>query len=111
MNRTILRPPYGSIGDRGRFAKAPVVTWSVDTEDWKSRDADAILEMIKVEDSLDGKVVLMHSIHGCTYDALENILDYLDEKGYQCVTVSELAYYKHGEVLEPGEFYGYSYWQ
>ncbi|MBQ6540567.1 MAG: polysaccharide deacetylase family protein, partial [Oscillospiraceae bacterium] len=108
---TLLRPPYGSIGDRKSLAKAPVVTWSVDTEDWKSRDPVAVLESIKSESNLDGMVVLMHSIHGSTYNALEDILDYLDSKGYQCVTVSELAYYKHGEVLEPGHLYGYSYFQ
>ena len=71
----------------------------------------AVLESIKSESNLDGMVVLMHSIHGSTYNALEDILDYLDSKGYQCVTVSELAYYKHGELLEPGRLYGYSYFQ
>ena len=108
---SLLRPPYGRIGDRSKYANAPVVTWSVDTEDWRSRDADAVVQAVLDAGELDGKVVLMHSLYESTYEALKRVLDYLDENGYQCVTVSELAYYKHGELLEDGKFYGYEYFQ
>ena len=39
-----LRPPGGSINDTMRSViKVPMIYWSVDTEDWKSRDAKSVL--------------------------------------------------------------------
>ena len=53
----------------------------------------------------------MHSIHKESADAAELVVPYLLEQGYQLVTVSELAYYQHGETLEPNRVYGYEYFQ
>ncbi|MBE6948947.1 MAG: hypothetical protein E7456_03780 [Ruminococcaceae bacterium] len=106
---TVIRPPYGSISDRARLFNQPVVTWSIDTEDWKSRDADAIMNVIYAEEDLDGTVILMHSIYESSLEAARILVPYLIEEGYQLVTVSELYEYKYGEPMVGGELYGYSY--
>ncbi|NCC14798.1 MAG: DUF3298 domain-containing protein [Clostridia bacterium] len=109
---TIFRPPYGNCND---FVKAhmplAMVTWSVDTLDWKSKDPDAIMRVIRSEGDLDGKVILMHGIYETSAEATERLVPYLLKQGYQLVTVSELAQYKHGAQLEGGKIYGYAYFQ
>ena len=109
---TIFRPPYGNCND---FVKEHIpmamVTWSVDTLDWKSKDPDAIMEVIKKEGDLDGKVILMHGIYEASAEATERLVPYLQKQGYQLVTMTELSTYKHDAKLEAGQFYGYSYFQ
>ncbi|WP_304507060.1 polysaccharide deacetylase family protein [Anaerotignum sp.] len=109
---TVFRPPYGNCND---FVKEHIplamVTWSVDTLDWKSKDPDAIMKVIRSQGDLDGKVILMHGIYETSAEATEELVPYLLKQGYQLVTVSEMAQYKHGEQLEAGKLYGYSYFQ
>ena len=51
-------------------------------------------EEIRRHESLDGKVILMHSIYDSTAEAVEIMVPELVSQGYQLVTVSELAAYK-----------------
>ena len=81
------------------------IMWSLDTEDWKTRDADATFKAIKNTKNLDGKIVLMHSIYDSTAEATEMILPWLKENGYQTVTVSELIKYRTGKPPQPGKVY------
>jgi peptidoglycan/xylan/chitin deacetylase (PgdA/CDA1 family) len=112
MEPTLFRPPYGNCND---FVKAnmplAMVTWSVDTLDWQSKDPDAIMNVIRNEGNLDGKVILMHGIYETSAAATEKLIPYLLEHGYQLVTVSEILQYKHGIEPEGGKLYGYSYFQ
>ena len=109
---TIFRPPYGNCNDfvQGHMPLA-MVTWSVDTLDWKSKNSDAILNLIRSEGDLDGKVILMHGIYETSAEATEKMVPYLLEQGYQLVTVSEILQYKHGIQMEGGKHYGYTYFQ
>ena len=108
----LVRPPYGGVnGDVKACVDVPMILWSVDTLDWKTRNAQSTLQSIINEGDLNGKVILMHSIHKESADAAELVVPYLLEQGYQLVTVSELAYYQHGETLEPNRVYGYEYFQ
>lgn len=52
----------------------------------------------------DGDVILMHDIHGPTADAVDMIVPALKAKGFQMVTVSELAPAK--ESIWKGGAYG-----
>lgn len=90
---TVFRPPYGATNEQVETAvKMTPVLWTVDPMDWKSQDPNAILEIVKgnVE---DGSIILLHDIHDSTVAALEPILKYLDEDGYNFVTISELEKY------------------
>ena len=82
----------------------PLYFWSVDTEDWKYRDANHIYKSV-MDTVKDGDIILMHEIYGTTADALEKIVPELKEKGYQLVTCKELIQAKTGEPPEPGKQY------
>ncbi|BDH63186.1 peptidoglycan-N-acetylmuramic acid deacetylase PdaC [Lysinibacillus sp. PLM2] len=87
---TILRPPYGSTNKEVENSiDITSVLWTIDTLDWQSHDPEAVLEIVK-ENVKDGSIILMHDIHESTIKAVELVLNYLEENGYKCVTVSEI---------------------
>lgn len=104
---TVFRPVGGAINDDVKNASAaddmPVVNWSVDTLDWKHRDAANIKKII-VSQAKDGDIILMHDLRECTLDGALAAIDELQKKGYAFVTVSELARIK-GVEMKPGEVY------
>lgn len=109
---SLFRPPYGACDTRvAQQIDLPICLWSVDTLDWKSRDAAEILKVIRAEGDLDGKVILMHGIYGATAEAVAQLVPQLQAEGYQLVTVSELIAARHGETPQAGKTYGYSYFQ
>lgn len=88
---TISRAPYGGYLQRVKDAiNMPQVVWNVDTLDWKYRDTERLVKYV-LENAKDGDVILMHSIHKSTADGVERIVKGLQEKGFELVTVSELA--------------------
>ena len=87
---TVFRPPYGSTSDQVRSViTMPSILWSIDTLDWKHRNADKILTYVKASVN-DGSIILMHDIHQTTADGLENVILFLQKQGYECVTVSDI---------------------
>ncbi len=112
VSPTLFRPPYGSTNSTvSKNMPLPIVTWSVDTLDWKTRNTQSILQEIEKEGNLDGKVILMHGIYDTTADAVAKLVPELLEQGYQIVTVSELLQYRHQETPVAGKLYGFSYFQ
>ena len=98
-----LRPPYGAYDDATREKTPhPLVMWSVDTLDWKSRNADAVIRAVR-QNVRDGDIVLMHDIHPTTADACDTLIAEL-AKDYQLVTVEEL-YRAKGIPFEAGKVY------
>lgn len=107
-----FRPPYGNCDEHVKnLIPLPIYLWSVDTLDWKSRDAQSILEEVKKAGDLNGKVILMHGIYASTAEATAELVPYLREQGYELVTVSELIEAKHGEKPENSKIYGYAYFR
>ena len=99
-----MRPPYGAINDTVKAnVGMPMILWSIDTLDWKTRNAQSTINnvMTKVK---DGDIILMHDIHTETVDAALTLIPKLEEAGYQLVTVSEMAQAK-GVTLENGKAY------
>lgn len=103
---TLLRPPYGNNDARVRAVLKnyglTCMYWSLDTEDWKTMNADATYE--QVMKAVDGDVVLLHDIHQYNVGAVQRFVPDLEAAGFQLVTVSEL-YEARGETLEPGSFH------
>lgn len=107
---TLLRPPYGAVGKTLlQNTDKYLIGWSVDTEDWRYRDADKIISTVKNAGDLDGQVILMHSLYESTAKATEKLVPWLIEQGYEIVTVSELIKYKYEDVLQTGKYYTYNY--
>lgn len=86
----LVRPPYGQITQSLKeVLQKTFVLWSIDTQDWKTRDKDAIVSEV-LNNVKDGDIILMHDMYSTTADACEELIPALIERGYQLVTVSEL---------------------
>ena len=95
----LVRPPYGSTNQKVRDAiDAPLIYWSVDSEDWSLLNTTKVRKKI-VKEAYDGAIILCHDIHKTTIPAALGAIDDLMEKGYEFVTVSEL-YRRRGRELE-----------
>ena len=51
----------------------PPILWTVDTEDWKSRDANKVLKEVQ-KAVKDDSIILMHDSHNSTVEAVELVL-------------------------------------
>lgn len=100
----LLRPPYGLVdeGIRQR-AKAPIILWSVDPEDWGDKDTRREVEHI-LANAADGSIVLLHDIYPQSVEAALQVVDALHDQGFYFLTVSDLFAAK-GIPLEPGQVY------
>lgn len=107
VDSCLVRPPYGAFNDSvnavAKEINVSYINWSVDTLDWKSKNADAVYNEI-MKDVSDGAIILCHDLHKTTVDAMERVIPALIEKGYQLVTVSDLLQCD-GEKLESGKVY------
>lgn len=109
QSATVLRPPYGAVNDTVKAnAGMPMILWSVDTLDWKTRNAQKTIDHV-LQNVKDGDIVLMHDIHSETVDAAKKLVPELIKEGYQLVTVSELAQAR-GTTMENGRVYT-SFWK
>ena len=91
INPVVMRPPGGATSSNIKsWVGMPSILWSIDTLDWKTRDSastqKAVLNHVK-----DGDIVLMHDLYKATATASQTIIPELTRRGYQLVTVSELA--------------------
>lgn len=86
----ILRPTYGSVNNTlKKITDLDIILWNVDTLDWKYKSINKIV--IRATKNLkDGNIILMHDVHKRTFLALKKIVPIIKEKGYKCVTISEL---------------------
>lgn len=100
----IVRAPGGAVDDNvKKYVKYPLINWSVDTLDWKYRDASSVISRVKSQVG-DGSIVLMHDLYASTAEASKTIIPWLVDKGYQLVTVSEMMDAK-GVNIERGNLY------
>lgn len=100
---SLIRPPYGNISDVMRKnIKIPMIYWSIDTDDWKWRNAKKVLA--ECQNVQDGDIILMHDLYSSTALAVKKLVPRLQKKGYQLVTIDEMFYYK-GVKAEAGKVY------
>ena len=91
INPIVMRPPGGATSSNIKsWVGMPSILWSIDTLDWKTRDSastqKAVLNHVK-----DGDIILMHDLYQATATASRTIIPELTRRGYQLVTISELA--------------------
>ncbi len=103
----MYRPPYGAVNDSLTNASSElgfsIINWSVDTVDWKTKNADAVYTAV-MADVNDRAIILCHDLYSTTAEAMEQVIPALVSQGYQLVTVSELLEYSGGAV-EAGKVY------
>lgn len=104
----LLRPPYLSVSQKVKDTiNVPLISCGIDTKDWDNATAQQIIDIITTaaeNGSLDGKIVLMHETYTTTAEAVEYLVPFLKEKGYQIVNISEL-FKVRGKEMKAGVVY------
>ncbi|MGD9494756.1 MAG: polysaccharide deacetylase family protein [Armatimonadota bacterium] len=92
-----VRPPYGAVNARVRSAIAGagyrVAMWSVDPRDWQRPGSSVVAERV-LRGARDGAIVVLHDGGGNragTVAAMRTVVPALIERGFELVTLSELA--------------------
>lgn len=103
-NAVTMRPPGGGCNSTVQATVGvPIILWSIDTLDWKTRNTAQTVNCV-LNNAKDGDIVLMHDIHSPSVDAALILIPELQKRGFTLVTVSELAEAK-GVTLQPGQVY------
>ncbi|MBO4604510.1 MAG: polysaccharide deacetylase family protein [Clostridiales bacterium] len=91
-----LRPPGGAADEKVKSTvNMPLINWSVDTKDWSHDNADKTIREVK-KSTNDGSIVLMHDRMKSTAEAVKTIVPELIGRGYQLVTIDEMALLRGG---------------
>lgn len=116
----LLRAPGGNISGIESKVGMPLIQWSIDTNDWRKKDAahkDRTAEQRQADinsvvdhvmtNAGPGQIVLMHEIYDFTADVCEILIPKLVAAGYKLVTVSEM-FEAYGIELENGKSYRFA---
>lgn len=87
-----VRPPYGSWDKEfeTELNMFPVL-WTVDPLDWCTDNVDSITRKV-VSKVKENDIILMHDYYASTVTAALKVVDELQEKGYEFVTVEEILF-------------------
>ena len=99
-----VRTPGGQNNSNIRSSvSAPIILWSLDTEDWRYRNEDTVYNTI-VRNASDGDIVLMHDLYPTSIRGALRAVDTLKSKGFEFVTVAEL-FRRRGITPKSGTVY------
>ena len=91
----LFRAPYGDYDNEvisvAENLKLYTIQWDVDSLDWKDLSSSEITSRI-VNKTKSGSIILCHNNGLNTHKALPNVLESLQNKGYEFVKISELIY-------------------
>ncbi len=111
---TLFRPPYNADSQPASTEElVPIevaqslgymtVLESIDPRDWDSADKDQIVQRAK-DARAEGHVILLHDgggDRGATLEALPAIIDYLQERGDEIVTIGQLVGIPESKLMPP----------
>lgn len=101
----LFRPPYGDY-DNHVITNAHAcgyypIQWSIDSLDWKDYGVEDIVNRVVHSEKLkNGAIILMHNGAKYTADALDAVIQGLQEQGYELVPISQLIY-RDGYHMQP----------
>ena len=85
-----VRPPFGNWKDTMDCRVTMIsVKWTIDTLDWKSKNVTEIIGKVMQQIS-DHDIILMHDYYETSVEAALQIVDRLQQEGYEFVTVEDL---------------------
>lgn len=85
-----VRAPYGELlVDSEQDLNRIYIGWTVDPLDWMTEDTGAVVKTV-VEEINPGDVILLHDCYPSSVQAAIRIVDLLQGKGYEFVTVDHL---------------------
>ena len=97
VEMNLFRFPYGSYDDESvkavkEFGYYPI-QWSNDSIDWKNEGVEPIVLRICDDEKLySGAILLFHNGPKYTVDALPVVINYIRDKGFEFVKVSDIIY-------------------
>ncbi|MBR1824541.1 MAG: glycoside hydrolase family 11 protein [Ruminococcus sp.] len=105
----IMRLPYLDGGGQVKTAlyDVPLISCGVDTQDWNGASADQIVNTLKSaaqNGTLQNQIVLCHENYASTAQAMETVLPWLKQNGWEVVTVSDM-FAANGKQLQGGQIY------
>lgn len=113
----LLRAPGGFTESVKSITDMPLINWSIDTEDWKYKDAthkdrsdeERTADINRIVNNVmstvkKGDIILMHDIYNFSADVAAELIPRLVKEGYTLVTVSEM-FDAYGVKLEGGKVY------
>jgi peptidoglycan/xylan/chitin deacetylase (PgdA/CDA1 family) len=87
---SVVRPPFGIIDKKlVSSTQRPLVLWSKDTRSWDGSDVSDIMRNVK--NITDGDILLMHDNQLADAAALEAIIQYVQNGGFEFVGINELV--------------------
>lgn len=94
---TYFRPPFGQLDSFTEAAvsarETELVLWSVETQDMKRADTDAMLESLERQiEQAGGGIVLLHDIRWSTVAALPSLLDWLHRRRFDPARPNRIGY-------------------
>ena len=104
----LFRAPQGEVTDTIREVctseDMSIILFNFDSHDWEYYDPQEIIDRIETYVE-DGDIIQFRNVYDETATAMETLVPYLVEEGYQLVTVSELLQAKTGGLPETGKVY------
>ena len=85
----LVRPPFGEFPRSMEEPDKLYVKWTVDSRDWVTKDTQEIVRKV-VTDTEENDIILMHDCYGTSVEAALQIIDALQERGYEFVTADQL---------------------
>ena len=85
----------------------PLISCSIDVQDYNGRSAQQIIQTIQNaanNGTLRNAIVLCHENYASTAEAMEYLMPWLKQNGWQVVTVSEM-FAANGKTLQGGQVY------
>ncbi|MBQ9031895.1 MAG: polysaccharide deacetylase family protein [Parasporobacterium sp.] len=108
----LFRATRGEVTDNIReiceAAGMPIILFNFDSHDWEYYDYNEIVERIETYVE-DGDIIQFRNVYDETAEAIEVLVPYLIEEGYQLVTLSDLIEAKTGEAPQVGVVYNSAY--
>lgn len=110
IEMNLFRPPYGDYNntlirtakDNGYYS----IQWDVDSLDWKDYGVDSIIkEVVDSRNLGNGSIIRMHNGAKYTVDALDSVIEEMQDMGYELVPVSELIHTGNYYVDQTGRQY------
>ena len=99
----LVRPPFGAFPKEAEEEGKLYVKWTVDSEDWVLQNTEAAVRKV-VTDTKENDIILMHDCYGTSVEAALQIVNILQERGYEFVTVDELLIELLREKEEVNDF-------
>lgn len=99
------RGPYGEYNNTvisvAKELEMNVIQWDVDTLDYEGKTTEEMCQRIKKK-IRNGSIILMHNDTKHTSEGLQQIIDTIQEEGYEIVPLDELIYHENYEINHEG---------